>query len=357
MPLFRKKKEPEPGDEPEEEAQEEPKEEEAQADSGDVSLGKTVAELEKLKAKFSTFYEVNKATTERFTRINEQIGELRTMILERDKSGRMLEAKATQAIDMVQTVQPDKLMVDLRKEDAKIEALRANLESNEVVINNAINELKNMRNKMQIFTGMEQVVKLNEEVKKDLMEIKKLGATVERHSDKVETIFSEMQKRFSNFERFSDRVEDIDKSVKETTSDVDSIKAKATDFSSKRDLENLIVKFNNFEKQVSGIITLITKKFDALEQDITDKFKEKLEKLEKMLKGFETLAQKTPDLNKYFNLLEEEAKKAPKEEAKVEKIKVPGEEEVPKGEEKEGFVEKLKGLKDKIPKMGTAKAK
>jgi hypothetical protein len=73
MSFFKKKKELEPGDVPEEEPAEEPKEEEP-ADTGDVSLGKAVADLEKLKAKFSTFYEVNKATTERFTRINEQIG-------------------------------------------------------------------------------------------------------------------------------------------------------------------------------------------------------------------------------------------------------------------------------------------
>ena len=133
------------------------------------------------------------------------------MVLERDKDSKMLEAKATQAIDMVQTVQPDKLMVELRKGDAKIEALRANLESNEVIINNAISELKDMRNKMRTFTGMEQVVKLNEDVKGELIEIRKMSATTERHGDKVETIFSEMHKKFSDFIRVGDTVKDLDK--------------------------------------------------------------------------------------------------------------------------------------------------
>src|SRR3989338_5402217 len=106
--MFGKKKkeeEEETGEEPtEEEVKETPPE---KPSSGEASINQLTADLDKLKAQFSTFYEMNKAATERFTRINEQIGELRTMILERDKDGKMLEAKATQAIDMVQTIQPE----------------------------------------------------------------------------------------------------------------------------------------------------------------------------------------------------------------------------------------------------------
>ena len=351
---FKKKKKEdnagaeEAGEEIEEE-KEQPKEERR---SGDISSGQLVADLDKLKAQFSTFYEMQKASTERFTRLNEQIGELRAMILDVDKNSKMLEAKALQAIDMVQTVQPDKLMIELRKTDGKIEALRASLESNEVVINNTISELKEMRNKIQAFRGMEQVVKLNEEVKGELMEIKKQTAVVERHADRVETIFSEMQKRFSNFDKFSGSVTGLDKSVKQITSDIDSIKVKIGGFANKKDTEDLLAKFNNFEKHVSGIMSLVNRKFESLEKDLKDKFDEKTDKISKLLKGFETLAQKTPDLNKYFNLLEEEAKKSPQQEAKVEKIKVPGQEEEPEKEEekKAGLMGKLKGLKDKIGK-------
>jgi len=252
----------------------------------------------------------------------------------------------------VQTVQPDKLMIEMRKQDAKVEALRANIESNEMVINNAISEIKQMRSKLSVFTGMEQVIKLNDEVKMELMDIKKMTAVVERHSDKVETIFAEMQKRFSTFERSADRVEDMDKSVRQLISDLDTVKTKMTDLSSKRELENLIVKFNGFEKHVSGIVSLVQRKFEALEADYENKFNERMDKIERLIKGFEQLAMKTPDLDKYFNLLSEEAKKIPKIEAKVEKIKVPGQEEPIKEEEKKGLFDKLK---EKMPKIGANK--
>lgn len=345
--MFGKKKKEE--SEEDEDSDEEEKEEE-EPSSSPASLGQVIADLEKLKAKFTTFYEINKAATERFTRINEQIGELRTMLMERDKDSRMLEAKATQAIDMVESVQPDKLMIEVRKQDAKIEALKANLESNEIIMNNAISELKNIRNKMQAFTGMEQVIKMSEEVKKELMETKKTDVTISRHADKVETIFSEIQKRFSGFEKFGDNLKDLDSSLKDVTSDLDSLKTRTAGFANKKDVEDLLTKFNNFEKQVSGIMSLAGKKFENFEKGLDNKFSEKMVAIDKLLKGFEGLAEKVPDLDKYFNLLEEEAKKAPQEKPKVEKIKVPGvEEKQAAPEEKQSLFGKLK---DKMPKIG-----
>ena len=315
-------------------------------ESGDASLGRLTADVEKLKAQFTTFYEIQKTTTERFSMMNQQIGELRSMMIERDKSGQLLEAKATQAIDLVKTVQPDKLMIELRKCDSKIEALRANLESTENIINNVVNELKDVKNKINIFRGMEQVLNLNEEAKKELLDVKKMQAIVERHADKVETVFTEMQKKFSDFVKFNDTVKDLDKSFKQISSDFDSIKIRITDFANKKEVENLISKFDDFEKYTGSIIKLINNKFEKLEKELNEEFGKKFQDTDKLLKGFELLAQKTPDLDKYFNLLSEEAKKAASQETpKVEKLKEMGEEtKEPVPEASKGVLGKVSGI-------------
>lgn len=269
---------------------------------------------------------MQKAATERFTRINEQIGELRSMMIQRDKDSQMLEAKALQAIDMVKTAQPDKFMIDMRKQDGKIEALRANIESNEAMLQNALNELKEMRNRMNLFKGIEQVVKLNEDVKAELMTIKKINATVERHADKVETIFSELQKRWGEFERVNTTIKDLDKVSKQVSGDMDSVKVKLTDLASKKELENLTTKVDTYEKHASTVVSLMNKKFDNLQKDFQLDYGRKMDRAEALLKGFDRMVQKTPDLNKYFDLLTAEGKKGKKDEP-VEKIKQPGEEE------------------------------
>ncbi len=318
--------------EPEPELQAAPEQPAAVSSGGDsVAIMKMGADVEKLKAQFSTFFEVQKASNERFGRIQEQIGELRSMMIERDKDAQRLEAKATQAVDLVKTVQPDKFMVDLRRMDSKLEALKANLESNENVIKNTINELKAMRDKMAVFSGMEQVIKMNDEVKGELMEIRRLQSTVERHADKVETIFTEMQKKTADFVRFSDVVKDLDKSFKHISADFDSIKVKITDFSTKKELENLIAKFDDFEKYVGSLVSLLGSKFEKLEHNVVGSVDKRLEEVNKLVIGFRSLAEKTPDLDQYFHLLDDEARKKIAEQQRaqqpVEKLKTPGMEE------------------------------
>jgi len=358
MGLFRKKKkEPEPGEEePEEESEEGSGEEEAEeaapADTGPISLGQVKADLDKLAAKFTSFYELQKSNTERFTRINEQIGEIRSMMIQRDKDFQMLEARATQAIDLVSTVQPDKLMIELQKGDGKIEALRANVESNEMIQNNIVNELKEMRNKITMFRGIEQVMKLNEEVKKELMDTRRMKALIERHADKVETIFSEVKKRFSDFEKMADLTKDLDNSFKDMIADLDSLKVRVGELASKKEVEDLIAKVNDFEEHASHVLGLLDERFEKQEKEFKEQFEKKISAFDKLLTGFKVLAEKTPDLDKYFHLLEEEAKKAPKQVA-VEKIKTETEkkpEKKEREEEKKGLFRNLFKKKEKEEK-------
>ncbi|MFH1181676.1 MAG: hypothetical protein V1702_01840 [Candidatus Woesearchaeota archaeon] len=290
----------------------------------EMSLPAISAEVDKLKAQFSSFYEMQKAANERFSRLNEQIGELRAMIVDRDRATQHLEAKATQAIDLVETVQPEKLMIEVRKSDTKVEALRANLESNEAIMGNTVNELKEIRNRMMLFKGMDEVVKLNEDVKKELSGIKLVESVVERHADKVDTIFAEMQKSFSEYIKLTDTLKSLDIANKQLSSDTDEIKVRLKEFAGKKELTTFTNRLDEFEKKVSIVVNLLNERFLQLEKKLTDQISVNMDKATKLLAGFETLAKKTPDLDKYFNLLEQEAKRA--ETVQVEKIKQPGEE-------------------------------
>jgi chromosome segregation ATPase len=302
----KKKQEPEPGDDP---APEMPSQE-TRSSSFVPTIGQLGADLDKLKAQFSSFYEMQKASNERFSRINEQIGELRAMLIDRDRASQHMEAKASQAIDLVETIQPEKLMIEVRKSDAKVEALKASLESNEIVMNTIVTELKETRNKLAAFKGMEEVVKLNDEVKKELSQIKLVQSVVERHADKVDTVFAEMQKAFGEYMKLSDTLKTLDQSSKTLTSEMDNLKVNMKETSTKKEVAALTTRVDEFEKKVGAVVNLMNERFESLEKKTTAKIDAQLERGAKLLKGFDTLAQKVPDLNKYFNLLSAEAKKA-----------------------------------------------
>ncbi len=351
--IFKKKEVKTPEEIMEESDEKEAEEKKKEEDSNQINAGdataiiKLTAGIEKLKAQLETYRELQKASIERFSVINEQVGGLRTMILDRDKDSKMLEAKATQAIDMVESVQPDKLMMELKKVDNRIEMIKSPIESNTAIIENTIKELKDIRTKFGTFKGIDESLKLGEEVKKAWVENKKIDANITKHSSKVETIYSEMWKKFKDFERFSSIVNDIDKGLKQITIEVDSMKIKMSSFSTKRDNETLMGKLEAFEKHVNLVVDALNNKLDNFSKEFNQMFQKRMEKAEKLVRGFEVLAAKTPDLDKYFNLLESEAKKSIVTDIKIEKIKTPGEEEKIV-EEKEKDDGEKKGLFEKV---------
>jgi len=84
-----------------------------------IVSGNIEAELTKMKSSLEALNEVRKANAEQFTRISEQIGELRGALMDTNKAVGSIEVAATKAVDMVNSVQPDKLMIEVRKSDGR----------------------------------------------------------------------------------------------------------------------------------------------------------------------------------------------------------------------------------------------
>ncbi len=326
MMMFKKKypriedAEKDAEDKTEEKAEDKAEEKPATATTamGGPSTAALSADITRLKAQFDQFSELRKVINERFTRMNEQVGELRGMIMDTNRSMQDMEVKTVKAVDLVEAVHPDKLMVEVRKQDAKIEALKASIESNDSIMKTLMEQLKEMRRQLTSFRGIEEVVKLNEEVKRELMNIKKTQAIVERHSDKIESIFMESQKRFQEFESVTDKQKEIEKQINPVISQTDQNKVKIATLSSKKDVENLISKLNNFEKHVGNIIDLLTKRANDMPKEVDDRFK-KLEK--SMNNAFENKLKKAETANKLLEKIEKEAPRIAKELQIAEKLK------------------------------------
>jgi len=279
MGLFGKKKKEEesfeaPGAEeiPEEpeEKKEEPKKE---VGSGGPSLGQMSVQIEKLNASVEAFAEVRKSFGERFNRTSEQIGELRAMILDRDKSIQNIELKAIKAADLVETVQPEKIMTDVQKQEAKIEALKANLEGNESIMGRVMEELKEVKKKVEFFRGIEEIVKLSEETKSELIEIKKIESRIAINTDKVDTIYAEIRKKFQQVEVFNSQLQELKAQGEQNQKDVQFLKDKTVGLASKDELDKLV---NKVQRYVDALKDL--EKKSSMTKDI-DKLKELLEGL------------------------------------------------------------------------------
>lgn len=234
-------------------------------DLGDSKLG---VEVTKIKAQLEGLNEQRQATNERFSRISEEIGEVRGMIMDTNKSVGNIEASATKAVDLVESVKPDHLMLEVRKQDSKIESVKAGVESSESLMRDMMKEVKEMRKKMDFYKGVEQVAKLNEEIKEELIQIKKIEGEIERHSNKVESIYIEVEKKFLDFDKFNDNVKDLKRAFDKIQGDFDKMKVKLEDKTDKKELLKFITKFNDFEKHTTKIIGLMESRSKSVNEDV-----------------------------------------------------------------------------------------
>jgi chromosome segregation ATPase len=175
----------------------------------DKEVNKIKADVEKVKAFIETQKEMGKVRDERLSRLNEQIGELRSQIVEKDKQIKDLETKALKAADMVEMVQPDKLMVEVKKSDMKSEVLKTKLDSYSELLGRIKDELKEIRQKVEVFRGVDGVIELSKEVREDINTVRKIQAGVKNHADKVESLYIKSEVGFDEFNKFKKIADDL----------------------------------------------------------------------------------------------------------------------------------------------------
>ena len=216
------------------------------AEGSSAEMLKIYTEIDKLKASVEGFGQVRSTFAERVSGINEQIGELRAMILDRDRTIQEIELKAVKAADLVETVQPEKLMIEVQKEDAKFEALKANLEGNESILEEVMRELKELRKKLDFFRGVEEIIKLSDEIKRDLVEIKKTEANVHVGAEKIEVIYTEFRKKYKDVDLFKDSLEEFKVDISEHEKEIEVISSKISNLADKTEIDKLTGRLDKY---------------------------------------------------------------------------------------------------------------
>jgi len=200
----------------------------AEAVNSAVSKDKLLgSQIEKLKAKVEALNELRKADSERFTRFNEEVGEIRNMIFEKEKSIEEINTKSTKAADMVAELQPEKIIKEMQKYSAKYETLDTKIDAINALYRQVLKEIKEIRSKLALFGGTEELISLNKQTAENLVRIKQSEAGVERYSNEVGNKFVQFQKQFEEFSRFRDLSEVSKEEFKRMAKEFSEIKIKA----------------------------------------------------------------------------------------------------------------------------------
>lgn len=270
-----------------------------------AQLARMSASYERLKARVDSLMELNKSSTERFSIISEQIGELRTMSMDRERQIDTLDIKATKAADLVEQAHPEKIMEENMRLDAKIESLKVKIDSNRMIYDSLMDEVKSIKDQIAVFKNTEEILHLNEDVKNQLMSIQKIKGVVELHASKVEGMFIEVQRNFTDFEKYAAIANDVKNTLMDMLKELNNIKAKVPNFASKEDVSKIKTELGSKLIEIDKIEI----KIKAFESYVDD-FKEKIKDLTDLRQEQELIDRDIITLKENMNIQKKEIKTA-----------------------------------------------
>jgi predicted nucleic acid-binding Zn-ribbon protein len=209
-----------------------PKEEEDKIKELDRRLGEVEARLAAVAGLRETY-------DARFTLLTEKLGELRSMIIAQAKESADARVKAEKALASLEGIKPEEFRAFLMRRDAEIEGIKTRLITFEETVKSLRDEMKEYRETLARFKGLEAVLGMSEEARSNIVRIQQLRDQVEIASDKVMTAFMEFQRRLKDVTNLSLRVSRLEEMVKPLQQTVGRIEVEIKNFAPRSDLEKL----------------------------------------------------------------------------------------------------------------------
>ncbi len=207
-------------------------------------------DLEKINARLELINSLVKSFNERFSMINQQIGEIRAMTVANEKNLSISNLDARKTVDIVKEVNPERLRLDYQKVDFKVTTLATRIDSYKQYMESIMEELKDLKRRANLFEGTDALLKLNEDVKKDLIQIQKVNSRVRMNADKSEQLFIELSKGFRENQKINELITTLDTSYSELKKEMEKL---ALDYEQVLSLDD----FDNFKKNMGNKLAII----------------------------------------------------------------------------------------------------
>ncbi len=241
----------------------------------DSQVEKLVIEIEKLGGKLELVDSFRPQVNERLNRVSEEIGDLRRMILDREKSQREIELNIDKFKEIMEEVSPEKFAMKIEKLNLEVDKSFAKIERNEKVFGSVDNELKSIRGSFEKIKSLENLVELSNKIKEDIDSIEHTKRYNERIAAKIESIFMEVNNKTADLTKNLSTIEKVDELTQELVKQQDGLNLKFNeDVIKKTDLD----KFKNQLVQEVKNIGI---------KELPKEISEKLKELEESLKSLE----------------------------------------------------------------------
>ncbi|MBW6451564.1 MAG: hypothetical protein K0B02_02440 [DPANN group archaeon] len=244
------------------------------------SLDDMTLKVEKLEGKLEAEVGTRDALNERISMLTEEIGELRSMILDREKTFNSIQMGYEKISDMARSFDPQRIEKLFNEKEKMIIDNTVKIEKVSIFVDTIKTELKAYREQMSKIRSFENLADVYGKIRDQVKKLEEDKQYTGRMAAKVEGLYSDISDRISRLIESQEKIDNIDGIVNDLTSEIDSLDTKSKSLVTKDDytkgtallkssVDNIMLKLSEMTLNLVDI----EKKQKSVE-DISDKYNE-----------------------------------------------------------------------------------
>ncbi|MBU5688720.1 MAG: hypothetical protein KQA41_00615 [Candidatus Aenigmarchaeota archaeon] len=219
----------------------------------DTEINKLNIELEKIKAFLDAQKDLRTATDEKLQRLTESIGELRSMLFQKESEIDKMNVKVQRIEEVFNDVKPEQYTRELQKRDKELANQNLRLEKLEKMSYDMVKDVNDMRNVFKEIGSVENLVNVSKRINEKFIKMENMLKDVEKISEKLEKHFVEINKKLEEFEEYKNKQLQIDGLSKDLLKAVDDINIKIGKLASEEEVFKLKEMLNDFTKDLEDV--------------------------------------------------------------------------------------------------------
>ncbi|MCK4967499.1 MAG: hypothetical protein KAS12_00465 [Candidatus Aenigmarchaeota archaeon] len=245
--------------------------------------------LDKIDGRLEAEVGSREAINERLSTFAEEIGELRSMILDRERSFNEIQTGFEQMEINTKELHPKKIKADFEKMEKLITDNTIKVEKTELFLNSAKEELQKYRVQMNKIKSFDNISSSIDKLKEDLDQITDTKNYIDRKAAKVETIFSDLNDRLKDFNKEKIVIEKVDELTRDLLKSIDSIELIIEESALKEDIDKKLTPVTTSLNENSKNITTLLKTIREHTQKLQSFNPEDIETIQKDFVGVERI--------------------------------------------------------------------
>ena len=256
------------------------------ADSSEEILKSLASRIDKSEAQVAALMEVRKDLFDRVSQLTEHLGELRSMIVENSKSIESVRIQSSRAADLVESVQPQDLLKEVKRSDLKIESVNEKIDSTELLMQKIIKDMKELRIEIGKFRGVQKLEDMKEDLAKEIEGAKKLTFDVRRDSEKVASFYTDIQEKLKIQTLHDEKLKDLESTIEALTHEVDNTSMSLKKIPDKQSMEKSRREIENIQNQTFSALEETREASKNLKE--LGKLRERIDSTEEYVERYKT---------------------------------------------------------------------